>query len=84
MGDKLVELLPNWAKVVCLVGFPTFVAAFYMGRDAGWIPSPATAMATELHEHVQNDGMKTELLRQICINTTPAGNVAKCFPEERK
>lgn len=66
--DAILEILigSKWIRFFLLVGFPVLVAFFFMAKDVGWIPSPMTAMAAEIREHMANDPENTYLMRLIC------------------
>ena len=36
--------LPIWVKVIAVVGFPIVVAGFFMGQNAGIVPSPTSRL----------------------------------------
>lgn len=63
----LLSNLPLWVQAVSLVGFPIFVAGFYMARDVGFLPSVAEVNAQSLaeiaHQHKEQLETMTEFVR---------------------
>ena len=58
--------MPLWVKAVSLLGFPIFVALFFMGQTAGFVPSPAARIEPALHEtNMRIDQLRTALEAQI-------------------
>ena len=72
----LLNALPLWAQAVSLVGFPIFVAGFYMAKEVGLFPSILSANATVLtmvveqhREQIVYLQESIRLQREVCRNT---------------
>jgi hypothetical protein len=71
--------LPRWVRMIGVLGFPAFIATYFLARDAGYVPSVFTstssqmaAMQQALVEHRTRQELMMRVLttglRVICIN----------------
>ena len=71
--------LPKWVRIIGVVGFPAFIAVYFLARDAGYVPSvftstssQMTAVQKSLDEHrAKQEMLIKELsigLKVLCIN----------------
>lgn len=60
----MLSTLPLWVQAVSLVGFPILVAAFYMARDIGYLPSVAEVNATSIQHILEQHKGQTDLLTE--------------------
>src|SRR5438552_13081325 len=71
--------LPKWVRIIGVVGFPAFIAIYFLARDAGYVPSvftstssQMTAVQKSLDEHrAKQEMLIKELsigLKVLCIN----------------
>lgn len=58
----LLSSLPLWVQAVSLVGFPSFVAGFYMLKDIGYLPSVAEVNAKSIQEILIQHKGQTDLM----------------------
>ena len=58
----LLSSLPLWVQAVSLVGFPVFVAGFYMLKDIGYLPSVAEVNAKSIQEILLQHKGQTDLM----------------------
>ena len=58
----LLSSLPLWVQAVSLVGFPVMVAAFYMMKDVGYLPSVAEVNAKSIQEILLQHKGQTDLM----------------------
>ena len=57
--------IPQWAKIVMTVGFPIFVALYFMALNVGWISSPLNKIETNFEVHsatTATQGVKLDAL----------------------
>jgi len=60
----LLSSLPIWVQAISLVGFPVMVAAFYMARDIGFLPSVAEVNAKSIQEILLQHKGQSDLLAE--------------------
>ena len=81
--------LPTWAQVVSMVGFPIIVAAFFLFKEIGYLPSPAEAQMRSLEnltrQHETTNTQLDELVRLsrlVCRNTAKdQWSEQRCYPQ---
>src|SRR5438552_12586075 len=40
--------LPKWVRIIGVVGFPAFIALYFLARDAGYVPSVFTSTSSQM------------------------------------
>ena|SRR5437762_453112 len=71
--------LPRWVRVIGIVGFPAFIAIYFLARDAGYVPSVFTSTVSQMttvQKSLEDHRAKQEVLiralttglRVICLN----------------
>jgi len=71
--------LPRWVRVIGIVGFPAFIAIYFLARDAGYVPSVFSSSQSQIsavQKSLEADRVKQEAfiklmtvgLRVLCLN----------------
>jgi len=71
--------LPKWVRIMGIVGFPAFIAIYFLARDAGYVPSVFTSTVSQMtavQRSLEDHRAKQEILikalttglKVICIN----------------
>ena len=62
-------VIPNWAKLVLSIGFPSVVALYFMAREVGFLDTPDKRTAETLTAHaaaqVEHGKKQDELVGRI-------------------
>ena len=78
-NQEMFNGLPKWVRIIGVVGFPAFIAIYFLARDAGYVPSVFTSTSsqmTSVQKSLDEHRMKQEILikalttglKVICIN----------------
>src|SRR5436190_17983629 len=78
-GHYAYNGLPRWVRIIGIVGFPAFIAVYFLARDAGYVPSVFTSttsqmtlMSRSLEEHrAKQEQVIKEItigLKVLCLN----------------
>src|SRR5947208_283544 len=83
--------LPGWVRAIGVIGFPAFIALYFLARDAGYVPSVFTSTSSQMtavqksmeqqRERLENNTrVLTTGLRVLCLNDagTDARKVNRC------
>src|SRR5438552_10427616 len=78
-NQEMFNGLPRWVRIIGVVGFPAFIAIYFLARDAGYVPSvftSTTSQVTLMQRSLEEHRSKQEILikalttglKVICIN----------------
>lgn len=75
--SPVINGLPQWARLIMWLGFPTIIAMVLLGVLLGVVSTPLQkidAVHKQLEQHVTDSKTlgetQTKLIRQICRNTS--------------
>lgn len=83
-GLGAISGMPIWVKVIAVLGFPIFVAVVLLGMFTGIVPSPVSATAQALQQHVKDETGRTRIIRVMCRHQAAALRqpAEECDPKE--
>ena len=78
-NQEMFNGLPKWVRIIGVVGFPAFIAIYFLARDAGYVPSVFTSTTSQMSAvqksmEAQRERLETNTrvlatgLRVICLN----------------